>query len=166
MLDPIRPSSSESWDREVEGTHVAPAAKDHHGYGAAARGFHQRLLHLPLGRWVEVAMTDPHADRAPVDELVRFGELVDDVARDAEARARLRAVLDAYPAMVAQIRARVASTAAAARGFTSDDIVSRMTRVALCASLAIVARPDLADDEFARLYRPFERLIPINELPA
>lgn len=165
MLDPIRHSASDGAHRPSSAPlPPALASEIYDRRIATARGFHQRLLHLPLGRWVEVALSDPHAERAPDDCLIAASP--SDVLQDAAARARLRAVLDQRPALVSQIRQRVVATAAAARGFTSDAVVSRMTRVALCAALAIIARPDLEDDEFERLYRPFERLIPVNELPA
>lgn len=116
--------------------------------------FHQRLTHLPIGVWANVASDDAQGTHTP------------DRDPDARARHRLRRVMDGQPATVARVRRRIEDTMEAADGFVSRSAIPRMQRVALTAALALVARADLPAEDFHRLYRPFADLIPERELPA
>lgn len=119
-----------------------------------ARHFHRRLLHVPLGVWAERAARDANGEHVPLPDP------------DTSARKRLRRLMDEHPAVVAQVRRRIADTVAAADGFVESRVIPRMERVALTAALALVARDALGDEEFQRLYRPFADLIPERELLA
>lgn len=116
--------------------------------------FHQRLMHVPIGKWAEVAADDANGDHASSRDP------------DARARHRLRRIMDEYPDTVVRMRRRIEDTIDSAEGFVSRRMLPRMKRVALTAGLALVAKSQLASDDFARLYRPFEDLIPERELPA
>lgn len=129
-------------------THDLPALPE------VALRFHQRLTHVPLGAWAEVASRDANGEHVPMRDP------------DACARRRLRRVMDAYPATVVRVRRRIDDTIAAADGFVSRPMIPRMQRVALTAALALVARSQLAAEDFQRLYRPFVDLIPDREFPA
>ena len=116
--------------------------------------FHQRLMHVPIGKWAEVAAGDANGEHASSRDP------------DTRARHRLRHVMDKHPETVVRMRRRIDDTIDSAEGFVSNRMLPRMKRVALTAGLALVARSQLAADDFARLYRPFEDLIPERELPA
>lgn len=121
---------------------------------AVALHFHQRLTHVPIGRWAEVAAGDANGEHASSRDP------------DTRARHRLRDVMDKHPETVVRMRRRIDDTIDSAEGFVSDKMLPRMKRVALTAGLALVARSQLPAEDFARLYRPFEDLIPERELPA
>lgn len=130
------------------------SAHDMEALPRVALEFHQRLTHLPIGAWANVASDDAHGSHASARDP------------DARARHRLRRVMNARPATVARVRCRIEDTMAAADGFVSRSVMPRMQRVALTAALALVARSELPTEDFRRLYRPFEDLIPERELPA
>jgi hypothetical protein len=119
------------------------------------REFFTRLRKIPLSAWIDAAV--PLADVRGDDDF--------ESEPTAMARARLRAVVDRMPGGLTLAKSRVQDYAAVAEGFAPHGIVSRMKRVALTASLALIARPHLSRTEFERLYRPFEKLIPADELP-
>lgn len=134
---------------ETHGTHGV------HGGAlpAIALEFTDRLRHLPLGAWADAAGAAPPAD-------------AHDQAPAAAARARLRVIADDMPSVVIQLRARVNNVVGAAEGFVHQSAVGRMKKTALTAGLALVARPALGEEDFARLYAPFADLIPARELDA
>lgn len=122
-----------------------------------AAGFLERLRRLPLGSWADAARA--------LDEsggLTLSGD-VSAPLTDA-ARARLRWLMDEMPGVTTKARRRVHDLAAVAQGFLHPREVARMKKAALTAVLALVARPDLDDDEFARLYAPFATLLPLEAL--
>jgi hypothetical protein len=119
--------------------------------------FTERLRRLPLGIWASVAEARPA--RAPGGESDAEGA-------DAAARARLRRAADEMPGTVARLRQRVYGLVAVTEGFVPPGASARMKKVALSAALALAVRPYLTEADFARLYRPFAEVIPLETLPA
>lgn len=117
--------------------------------------FSERLRHLPLGIWAELA------DR--VGQRTDDGAMVVD-PNSAAARRRLRQVVDDMPGAVTRVRGRIHELIACAEGFFRPDVLLRMKKVALTAALALTARPHLAPEEFDRLYEPFSAVIPLEDL--
>jgi hypothetical protein len=118
--------------------------------------FSDRLRHLPLGIWAELAerIGQAHADDgAPIATI----EL-------AVARHRLRQVADGMPSAVTRVRGRILEMVSCAEGFFRPEVLLRMKKVALTAALALAARPYLAPEEFNRLYEPFAAVIPLEDL--
>ena len=121
--------------------------------------FSERLRHLPLGVWAELA------DRIADDRDTGFEPRADDPnAIAAAARARLRQVADGMPGAVTRVRGRVLELVSCAEGFFRPDVLRRMKKVALTAAIALTARPQLAQEEFDRLYEPFAGVIPLEDL--
>lgn len=123
--------------------------------------FYQRLRQLPLGVWVDAAQAvEPTTGRveppAPGEQLP---------PADA-ARARLRSIADGMPSIVTQTRRFVHDLVGVAECFVHPAIVARMKKAALTAALALVARPALGEEDFARLYAPFAGFIPPSVLGA
>ena len=116
--------------------------------------FMVRLKRVPLATWMRAAL--PLADGA--------SEHAYDSPLAADARARLRTIVEHMPGGVAFARSRIHDYVAVAEGFAPPVIIVRMKRVALTAALALLARPHLSDEEFERLYGPFAALIPPDEL--
>lgn len=116
--------------------------------------FFERLKRMPLATWMRAGM--PLADGPAEHDF--------DSPMSAAARARLRAIVDHMPSGVRLARSRVHDYVAVAEGFAPPAIVLRMKRVALTAALALLARPHLSPAEFERLYGPFMRLIPPNQI--
>jgi len=59
---------------------------------------------------------------------------------------------------------RVDELVSVAEGFVAPGTTARMKKVALTAALALVARPDLSEEDFEWLYAPFADTIPIDSL--
>lgn len=118
--------------------------------------FSERLRHLPLGIWAELA------DRVGQRRTDDGATGVD--ASAAAARHRLRQVVDDMPGAVTRVRGRIHELIACAEGFFRPDVLLRMKKVALTAALALTARPHLAPEEFDRLYEPFAAVIPLEDL--
>lgn len=121
----------------------------------AVLGFLEHLRRLPLGAWVDAAR---HADEPAV------GRAPGRAPSAAHPRARLRRIMDEAPGVTMQTRRRVRDLAAAASGFVHHADAARMKKAALAAALALVARPTLGEDDFARLYAPFADVVPLEEL--
>ena len=121
--------------------------------------FYRRLRNLPLGAWADVAL-----GAAPIGDDRR--PAAGDPSSAAQARARLREIMNVRPRVVARHRRTVQQTVAVAEGFVHRAVAARMKKVALTASLALAARPWLTEETFARLYAPFADLIPLDELTA
>jgi hypothetical protein len=119
--------------------------------------FLQRLKRLPLGVWADVAFT---RTARPTDVTLSQGS----PSSLADARARLRKLIDTRPAVAARIRPRVYELAGVAQAFLHPAVVARMKKVGLAASLALAVRDHLAEEDFEQLYAPFAELIPIKEL--
>ncbi len=119
--------------------------------------FLQRLKRLPLGIWADVAFT---RTARTADVTVRNGA----ASSLAEARARLRKLIDTRPGLAARIRPRVYELAGVAEAFLHPAVVARMKKVGLTASLALGVRDHLSEEDFEQLYAPFAELIPIKEL--
>jgi hypothetical protein len=125
----------------------------------AVVGFLERLRRLPLGAWVEAGRRLEELDR---DERAVHGRARPSLG---SVRARLREVVDRSPHVVARARHRVLDQAAVAQGFVHPAELSRMKKAALAAVLALVARPTLGEERFARVYEPFAGIIPLDSLP-
>lgn len=123
----------------------------------AVKRFSERLRHLPLGVWAEVS------ERMDDDETEPTPYTYDHNAA-AAARARLREVADGMPGAVTRVRGRVLELVSCAEGFFRPDTLRRMKKVALTAAIALTARPQLAQEEFDRLYEPFSGVIPLEDL--
>lgn len=119
----------------------------------AVKRFSERLRHIPLGVWAEVSerLDDETAD-------TRHGP------NAAAARARLRQIADTMPGAVSRVRGRVLELVSCAEGFFRPDTLRRMKKAALTAAIALAARPQLAQEEFERLYEPFSGVIPVDDL--
>jgi hypothetical protein len=117
--------------------------------------FSERLRHLPLGIWAELA---ERFDQGYTDD--GMPNAMETVA----ARHRLREIVDRMPNAVARVRSRVIGLVSCAEGFFRPEVLMRMKKVALTAALALAARPYLAPEEFERLYAPFAAVIPLEDL--
>jgi hypothetical protein len=117
--------------------------------------FYDRLRRLPLGAWIQVG----EALDAKDDERRDEGR-----AALAFARARLRQVVDESPQLAARHGRRVQHVVTVADGVVHRTVLASMKKAALSAALALVVRPMLSDEVFARLYAPFAELIPLAEL--
>ena len=119
--------------------------------------FYERLRRLPLGAWVEIGEAlDAKADESTPDGGIAL----------ASARAQLRRVVDGSPRLAARHHRRVQQVVTEADGVVHRSVSASMKKAALSAALALVVRPMLAEDVFARLYAPFSDLIPLDELSA
>ena len=134
---------------------------------AVAR-FLQRLRRTPADAWLRQAAADEH-----IASKLRAGTAAASLAErragsleDRLARARLRDIMDAMPAVARRIRQRIDEELSGHDGIATVGTLAQMRRAARLAACALAARPMLADDEFARLYRPFASLIPADELTA
>lgn len=120
--------------------------------------FSERLRHMPLGVWAELAeRVNVHLADAPASR---------EASASAAARARLREIADEMPGAVVRVRGRVLELISCAEGFLRPEVLVRMKKVALTAAIALAARPQLASEEFDRLYAPFASAIPLEELAA
>ena len=124
----------------------------------SVKRFSERLRHLPLGVWAELADRIDYVRHA---DLPTYSE---DHNAVAAARARLREVADGMPGAVTRVRGRVLELVSCAEGFFRPDTLRRMKKVALTAAIALTARPQLAQEEFERLYEPFSGVIPLEDL--
>jgi hypothetical protein len=124
----------------------------------AVKRFSERLRHLPLGVWAELSERIDYVREA---DLTSYAE---DHNAVAAARARLRQVADGMPNAVTRVRGRVLELVSCAEGFFRPDTLRRMKKVALTAAIALTARPQLAQEEFDRLYEPFAGVIPLEDL--
>lgn len=137
------------------------------------RRFLNCLHRLPLRAWIDAAVTDPQGERplpmAPVADALQTTEewerttLADP---DVAARHRLREIVQQLPHAAVRVRRRIETMAGVADGFAHPAVTLRMTRVARTAAFALLARDQLSDDEFRRLYRPFAHVIPLDEVGA
>ena len=153
-------------------THAAQPANDapvwSEWYGENTKqviAFFGQLKRIPIATWNRSAQADPHVgarerDGAPPDAVTT---LLDEQA-DQEARARLRDAMEAMPGVVRRIRRRIDQEMTILDGIAPTETVTRMRRVARLAACAIAARPLLPPEDFARLYRPFVELIPLDRL--
>lgn len=119
-----------------------------------ARAFFAALRRLPLSTWVAVARLTWRSKEEPFTESAEYRL----------ARRRLRQVLDGMPWMVGWVKRQVGDTVDVAAAFLPGVAPKPLTRVALLAAFALVARPYLSATDFARLYEPFAALIPPDEL--
>ena len=119
-------------------------------------GFLEHLRRLPLGTWADAAHLADDAILSPASDTT--------TPSTAATRARLRQIMDDAPGVAMQTSRRVRNLAAMASGFVHPADVVRMKKTALAAALALVARPMLAEDDFARLYAPFADIVPLREL--
>ena len=131
------------------------------------------LHKLPLGAWIDAAVTDPQGERPiPVAPASGAADLLQTTAEwerstladpDVAARHRLREIVERLPGTV-RVRRRIDTIASVADGFTHPAVTLRMTRIARTAALALLAHDQLTADEFRRLYRPFAHIIPLDEV--
>ena len=135
---------------------AAPSAGAHGDLPPAVVGFLDRLRRLPLGAWVEAGRRLEALDR---DERAADGR--GGTSSLGSVRARLRAVVERRPHVVARARQRVLDQASVAQGFVHPAELARMKKAALAAALALAARPSLGAECFAEVYEPFAALIPI-----
>ena len=112
----------------------------------SVKRFSERLRHLPLGVWAELS------DRIDDARETGISALTDEHNAVAAARARLREVADQMPGAVSRVRGRVLELVSCAEGFFRPDTLRRMKKAALTAAIALTARPQLAQEEFDRLY--------------
>ena len=109
--------------------------------------FCERLRHLPLGVWADLASA------APV-----LGNGV------SSARERLRDRVDSLPGVVTHVTPRIQELAAVAEEFVPPAVSARMKSTALTAALALLVRDQLSSEDFNTLYGPFAQAIPVSEL--
>jgi hypothetical protein len=125
------------------------------------QAFFARLTRLPLEAWIRISV--PKAEWASDVALV---EKPDTDPETASARARLRSVMEQMPSALVRAKRRVYDITDVASGLTAEAVRAPMTRAALTAALALIARPYLSAQEFVRLYHPFSELIPVETLEA
>lgn len=120
----------------------------------AVQQFFSGLRRLPLDAWARGSRS------VRIDPQGRAEEPMELKA----ARAKLRLALDRMPRALGRAKGRVKDIIEVASDFTDTKVTcAAMQRVAITAVLALIARPYLAEDEFAMLYGPFAELIPIEE---
>ncbi len=124
------------------------------------RQFFSRLMKLPLGVWI--AISEPKEGWATDPLLAQRS----DDPEEAVARAKLRRVMDQMPGALTRAKRRVHDITDVAAGLTAEAVHAPMTRAAVTAVLALIARPYLSAQEFVRLYHPFAELIPVEALEA
>lgn len=134
------------------------------GLPPLVRAFVERLRHVPLRAWAELA---EEADPGALDAPDRHHALADRAPTPLDgARARLRSLVDETPGHAALVRRRVLELTAAAEGFVHPATVALMKEAALTAALALSVRPSLAPGDFEELYGPFAAVLPLAELEA
>lgn len=121
--------------------------------------FFARLMRLPLEAWIR--RSPPKAGWA---SDIMLADRSDDEGSTSLARARLRSIMDQMPSALARAKHRVHDITDCTAGLAAEAVRAPMTRAALTAALALIARPYLTADEFARLYSPFAELIPVEAL--
>lgn len=131
--------------------------------------FFSRLRKVPAEAWAAAAAHDAHinvhegtgrpGDEAPV------GDVMYDLEADQMARANLRQAMETMPDVARRIRHRIDDDLSILDGIASRTATARMCRAARLAALALAARPMLSAEDFERLYRPFDNLIPRVTLP-
>lgn len=133
---------------------------------AQVTAFLTRLRRVPADAWYRAATEDGHivARRRPGATLAPAVLRRREVREDEAARARLRAVMDSMPAVARRIRRRIDEELTVLDGIATVSTLTQMRRAARIAACAVAARPFISDADFERLYRPFERLVPTEEL--
>ena len=134
------------------------------------------LHRLPLRAWIDAAVTDPQGERpipvAPTPAAADAPQAAAEAEEaapglpadpDVVARHHLREIVERLPGAV-RVRRRIDTIASVADGFAHPAVTLRMTRIARTAAFALLAREQLGDDEFRRLYRPFAHIIPLDEI--
>ena len=131
------------------------------------------LRRLPLSAWIDAAVTDPQGERPipplPPADAAEVLQSTEEWERstladpDVAARHRLREVVEQLPGALG-VRRRIETIASVADGFAHPAVTVRMTRIARTAAFALLAREQLGDDDFRRLYRPFAHIIPLDEV--
>ncbi len=136
------------------------------GFGAMTAevtAFLARLRRIPAESWFHSASSDAHIlARLQPDRGMGSGL---DVQEDALARGRLRGAMDRMPGVARRIRRRIDEELTNLDGITTVGSLTQMRRAARLAAFALAARPLLSPDDFARLYRPFDSLVPPADLP-
>lgn len=125
-----------------------------------------RLRRIPADDWFRAASADGHirAKLQPNDIAVPLPTRRRDAREDQLARARLRDVMDRMPAVARRIRRRIDEELTILDGIATVGTLTQMRRAARLAACAIAARPFLSAEDFERLYRPFDSLIPASDL--
>ncbi len=121
--------------------------------------FFARLMRLPLETWIR---TSTPKEGWATDSML--ASRADDGGAAALARAKLRRIMDEMPSALGRAKRRVHDITDCTAGFAAEAVRAPMTRAALTAALALVARPHLTADEFRHLYGPFAELIPVESL--
>ena len=137
------------------------------GYGATTAevsAFLGRLRRIPADAWFRSASSDDHI-RAKLHPTGLDSHQLE-ARSDELARARLREIMDTMPAVARRIRRRIDEELTNLDGITTVATLTQMRRAARLAACALAARPFLAPEDFERLYRPFQPLVPPAELPA
>ena len=129
---------------------------------AEVAAFLARLRRIPADSWFHSASEDAHIRARLQPDRAMRGRL--DVQEDALARGRLRGAMDRMPGVARRIRRRIDEELTNLDGITTVGTLTQMRRAARLAAFALAARPLLSPDDFARLYRPFESLVPPAEL--
>jgi hypothetical protein len=109
--------------------------------------FCERLRHLPLGVWAELAESASLSG-----------------SRSSAASQRLREHVDRLPGVATHVTPRVQELVSVAEEFVPPAVAARMRNTALTAALALLVREKLSSDDFDTLYEPFARAIPVAEL--
>ncbi len=142
------------------------APTDQGWYGGAsahvARFLH-RLRCVPANMWMQAAESEA-PDAAPGSAGVRHGVITEQLLEeqtDYAARSRLHDVMESMPVVVKRIRRRVDQDLAVLEGIVPAGAMRRMRRAAHLAAFGLAAQPALGPEDVARLYRPFEQLIPL-----
>lgn len=135
------------------------------GYGAMSAevtAFLARLRRIPADAWFHSASSDAHIRARLHPDVSERSRLEEE--EDALARGRLRGAMDRMPGVARRIRRRIDEELSNLDGITTVGTLTQMRRAARLAACALAARPLLTADDFERLYRPFESLVPPSEL--
>ena len=141
-----------------------PAAPADQGWYGAASAHVARFLHrlrcVPANMWMQAAVEEPSGGTAAPATGVITEQLLEEQA-DYAARSRLHDVMESMPVVVKRIRRRIDHDLAVLEGIVPPGAMRRRRRAAPRAAFGLAAQPMLDPDDVARLYRPFEELIPL-----
>lgn len=146
-----------------------PAAPADQGWYGAASAHVARFLHrlrcVPANMWMQAAVEEPTigaaAAAAPAPLAGVITEQLLEEQADYAARSRLHDVMESMPVVAKRIRRRVDHDLAVLEGIVPPGAMRRMRRAAHLAAFGLAAQFMLDPDDVARLYRPFEELIPL-----
>lgn len=154
-------------DRSPVARSITRGAPTDQGWYGAASAHVARFLHrlrcVPANMWMQAAEGERLDASAEVPGTLR-GVITEQLLQeqaDYAARSRLHDVMESMPVVAKRIRRRIDQDLAVLEGIVPAGAMRRMRRAAHLAAFGLAAQPALGPDDVARLYRPFEQLIPL-----